>query len=412
MTARAATRAATAGRCRLIYFSSVPYASYAQRPHFMVQAFADQGFDAVLWIDPYPTRLPSLGDLRRVRKAAADVVHPVDPRVEVVRPRALPIEPLPLSGALNRLTAWRALGRRMEAFARGAGCCVLGIGRPSKLADWALRHVPHDRSFADVLDNFPAFYRGWSRRSMQRRMSAMLASVDDVYCSSSALADEVRRERADALTVLNGYSTAGLPEPSAAAQRNCIGYVGSIADWFDWPLVQALAEALPDVSIRLVGPEFVARPANLSANVELLGEVAQKDVAALVREFTVGLIPFRVNALTDGVDPIKFYEYRSLGVPVWSTAFGEMVHRGHADGVTQVTSGSDWRALWNDARTAVISAEEVASFRREVDWSRRFDPMIERSHPALVKSKAEAGVDRLQMSQPPSRPQPPVIRER
>ncbi|MBI0329567.1 glycosyltransferase [Burkholderia plantarii] len=378
----------------------------------MVQAFANHGFDEVLWIDPYPTRLPSLGDLRRVRKAAAEVAHPVDPRVEVVRPRALPIEPLPLSGTLNRLTAWRAVGRRMDTFARGAGHCVLGIGRPSKLADWALRHVPHDHSFADVLDNFPAFYRGWSRRSMQRRMRAMLASVDDVYCSSSALADEVRRERADALTVLNGYSTAGLPEPSSAEQRNCIGYVGSIADWFDWPLVQTLAEALPDVPIRLVGPEFIARPAGLPANVELLGEVAQQDVAALVREFTVGLIPFRINALTDGVDPIKFYEYRSLGVPVWSTAFGEMVHRGHADGVTQVTSGSDWRALWDDARTAAISAEAVASFRREVDWSRRFDPMIERSHPALVKSKPPAGIDMLQTSQPPSRPQPPVIRER
>ncbi|MBN3754423.1 glycosyltransferase family 1 protein [Paraburkholderia sp. Tr-20389] len=364
----------------------------------MTKAFADNGFDEIRWIDPYPTRLPVLSDLKRLRKGSADVTHPVDPRVGVVRPTALPIEPLPMSGVVNRLAVWRAVCDQLKTFAGGADHCVLGIGRPSKLADWALRHVPHDRSFVDVLDNFPAFYRGVSSLSMRVRLRALLENVDDIYCSSSALAADVRCRRPDAVTILNGYPTAGLPAPSEAGQRRVIGYVGAIADWFDWPLVQSLAEALPDVPVRLIGPEFVERPANLPANIELIGEVQQERIAAMVQEFAVGLIPFRINTLTAGVDPIKFYEYRSLGVPVWSTAFGEMRHRDHADGVTHIAPGSMWRALWDSARTGVSTARDIASFRLEVDWSRRFAPMLARSQFAAAQSKQKAGIHGLPLS--------------
>jgi hypothetical protein len=363
----------------LIYFSPVPYASYAQRPHYMAKAFADNGYDDILWIDPYPTRLPSVADFRRLRMRKAEFAFPVDERIHVIRPSALPIEPLPMSGIFHRFVMWRDVCDRIMAFANGTDHCVLGVGRPTKLAEWALRHVPHGRSFADVLDNFPYFYGGVSRLSMRMRLRELLRMVDDVCCSSTALALEVRRARPDVVTVLNGYSTASLPEPSSAGQRHCIGYVGMIADWFDWPLVRAIATALPHVPIRLFGPEFIARPANLPANIELLGEVPQEGVADIVKEFAAGLIPFRINALTAGVDPIKFYEYRSLGVPVWSTAFGEMLYRNGTHGVTHISHDSDWSELWDGARAHVGRCEEIASFRRSVDWSRRFDPILARS---------------------------------
>jgi glycosyltransferase involved in cell wall biosynthesis len=366
---------------RLIYFSSVPYASYAQRPHFLVAAFLDEGFDSVLWVDPYPTRFLALADFarlgQRTEEADSTARHP---RIHVVRPTALPIEPLPMSGCLNHLIAWRPIRAQLLDYARGARHCVLAVGRPSKLAEWALKHVPHSRSFVDVLDNFPAFYRGVSRVSMMARLRAVCERVTDVYCSSSAIAADVSRIRSDAFVVLNGYSTDALPEPSPADRRRYIGYVGSIATWFDWPLVCSLASALPDVTVRLIGPEFVPRPANLPTNIEFLGERPQGEIADFVREFAVGLIPFRINDLTSGVDPIKFYEYRSMGVPVWTTTFGEMMRRGDADGVSHITSRTEWRRLWRDVRAAAVPGfDEIASFRTTVSWEQRFAPILARS---------------------------------
>jgi hypothetical protein len=369
---------------RLVYFSSVPYASYAQRPHFMVDAFVNGGFDSVLWIDPYPTRLPAIADLRRGRSRSTPAGRADDARIKVLRPRALPIEPLPGSGIVNHVVAWRTLCAQMLEFANETQHCVLAIGRPSKLAQWALTHIPHARSFADILDDFPAFYRGLSKISMRARLRAVCQCVTDVYCSSSKLAEDLRKLRHDVLIVLNGYSTQQLSEPSNVQARRYVGYVGTIAEWFDWPLVCSLALALPDVTIRLVGPEFVSRPASLPANIEFLGELPNSRIANIVNEFAVGLIPFRITELTAGVDPIKFYEYRSMGVPVWSTSFGEMQSRGHEDGVTHISQKSNWRILWEQARAIPASQEEITSFRAQVDWGRRLDPVITRSRIAAT----------------------------
>lgn len=389
---------------RLIYFSSVPFASYAQRPHFMVDAFSEGGFDSVLWVDPYPTRFPAWTDLARVRSKGDAAPCSRSGSVKVIRPIALPIEPLPGSGFVNGLLGWREVRLELMSFARESEHCVLAIGRPSKLAQWALEHVPHARSLVDVLDNFPAFYRGLSKRSMQARLYAVCRRATDVYCSSSQIAEDVRKIREDAVVVLNGYSTDRLPEPSPAEQRRCIGYVGSIAEWFDWPLVCALAASLPEVTIRLIGPEFISRPSDLPPNIEFLGERPQPEIAHLVREFAVGLIPFVRNDLTAGVDPIKYYEYRSMGLPVWSTAFGEMQWRGPADGVSHVSRDTDWRKLWADNQSAAVpSLDAVTSFRREIDWGQRFAPIVARSRLASSEQVLQYGRPRQSAAVSPPR---------
>lgn len=372
---------------RLIYFSSVPFASYAQRPHFMVDAFTEGGFDSVLWVDPYPTRFPAWTDLVRVGSKSDAAPCPRSGSIKVIRPVALPIEPLPGSGFVNGVLGWRKIRAELMLFAREGEHCVLAIGRPSKLAQWALEHVPHARSLVDVLDNFPAFYRGLSKISMRARLHAVCRRATDVYCSSTQIAQDIGRIRSDAMVVLNGYRTHHLPEPSSVEQRRYIGYVGSIAEWFDWPLVCELAASLPEVTIRLVGPEFVSRPSDLPTNIEFLGARPQPEIPNLVREFAVGLIPFKVNELTEGVDPIKYYEYRSMGLPVWSTGFGEMRFRAAEQGVVHLTRDADWGRLWAQAREGATSLDATMSFRAEVDWSNRFEPIVARSRTAAPTAR-------------------------
>lgn len=359
---------------RLLYFSSVPYNSYAQRPHFMAIAFANARYD-VLWVDPYPTRLPNLSDLWRVRGRRRSVQHATN-SVRLYCPVALPIEPLPLGSLINHILCWPQVRQRLQDFITDGEHCVIGIGRPSALGTWALTSLPHQRSFIDVLDKFPEFYRGFSRISMARRLKAICLSVTDVFCSSTQLARDIRTVRRDALIVLNGYATDGLPEPSNPSFRTCIGYVGMIGHWFDWPLVREIASSLSNVTIRLIGPETVTRPVNLPLNIEFVGERPFTEVASLVREFAVGLIPFKINDLTEGVDPIKFYEYRSMGVPIWSTRFGEMRLRGMDDGVEVIHNGQNWQMLWHKTISTELNLGEILKFRKDISWTKRFDPIV------------------------------------
>jgi len=93
--------------------------------------------------------------------------------------------------------------------------------------------------------------------------------------------------------------------------------------------------------------------------------------------FDVGLIPFANNDVTAYVDPVKYYEYRALGLPVLSTRFGEMTHRGAADGVyfwDQLTSGDvNIASLTENAS----DKERTQEFCELNSWKRRFDPLAE-----------------------------------
>lgn len=370
--------ASVAERRSMVYLSAVPIGTYSQRPHFLAQACLDAGFDEVLWVEPYPTRLPQVADIRRQRMpASAQSPSALPAAVRALRVPALPIEPLPGGAMVNQALLWRGVRSEILRFVDRRPGTVIGVGKPSALAEWLVDARPHQRSFFDVLDNYPEFHQGRSRAATAERFARLLARCTDVYCSSTSLLRMLAPRRPDAVRILNGYASAALPPPSPLSMRDCIGYVGTIGRWFDWGLVVEIAHALPEVPLVLVGPEFIDRPSDLPANIALVGEVPQAQIAPYLARFRAGLIPFLLNDLTDKVDPIKYYEYGCMGIPCWSTPFGEMQPRGRADGVEQVASGIDWRALWARASQADASPDAIAHFRHACAWEQRFAPMLQ-----------------------------------
>ena len=360
---------------RLVYFSPVPAASYAQRPHFMVEAWLEQGIEEVLWIDPYPSRLPNLGDLRRRGGAASEASF--DTRVRVVRVPALPIEPLPGGALVNRRLLWKEVLRALDDFSSPRPV-VLGIGKPCALSRIALAEVPAVFRFYDAMDDFPEFHRGLSQRSVRRHEDAIAAGVDLVVCSSTSLANKFASRGHRVERILNAYPMAGLADKSPLAKQpiadgsTICGYVGCLGGWFDWPLVLELASQLAAVQFELIGPCAVPAPRRLPANVRLLPECSREQAVTFARRFTAGLIPFRLNRLTAGVDPIKFYEYRGLGLSVLTTRFGEMNQREHEPGVFFLERPDGFANVARAAFAYRSQPAEVAAFHRAHDWRSRF----------------------------------------
>lgn len=358
---------------QLIYFSPVFWKSFRQRPHFMVAHFLAAGGRRVLWVDPYPNRLPRLADLRR-SAGLHDQRTGLPDGLECLSPPALPIEPLPGGSRLNRLLLWRGLRRRLAEFA-AAGDTLIGIGRPSRLALAALTEVPHAASFFDAMDDFPEFYAGLSRRSMARVEALVAARVDRIWASSTRLLDKFAGPTPDGrvVKVFNAFDNGSMGPPAVTRpDRPTFGYVGTISDWFDWDLLVRLADALPHCRVQLVGPLFTSVPEKLPANVELLPPCPQAQVEAHLEGFSAGLIPFVGNPLTRGVDPLKYYEYRAKGLAVISSRFGEMAQRGRADGVFLADSGTDLAGLAAAALAYRAAPGELAAWRQRNDWSARF----------------------------------------
>lgn len=361
---------------KLVYLSPVPWRSISQRPHFFVQQALAQGISEVLWVEPYPGRLPVWQDVIPSRHAPEPAGLTTLSGLTVIGARLLPVEPLAPVFKLCNGRKLDALQRQITEFVAGAPA-MLVIGKPSRLAlDLACQ--PHWQArWFDAMDNYAAFYHGISRTSMAQLEQAVAAKVDKLLCSSHALADKFS-SYANVHLYLNAtadYMAKPVPvvEPPVAVGANrsplCFGYIGTISQWFDWQWLVTLAEQFPEATIKLIGPLKVLAPRNLPANIQLLPAVAHGEVPALLASFTAGLIPFIVNDITHYVDPVKYYEYAAAGLPVLSSEFGEM----------------PWHAAKSPAvyMAAIPERDEITAFlakpvlAQQVTWQQRFSGLFE-----------------------------------
>ena len=175
-------------------------------------------------------------------------------------------------------------------------------------------------------------------------------------------------------SLLNHPRTKPLP-----AKRNVIGYIGAIQEWFDVDAIRLAALSLPDQQFLLYGKaENSLALKNLQLpNVRLMGEVEFSDVARVLSEFDVGLIPFVVNDLTLSTNPIKIYEYFAFGIPVVSAALPEVTRFGDL-----VYIADSPAAFARQARTALLEQSgTLESRRREIasreTWGHRALGLLE-----------------------------------
>ncbi|MGV1793254.1 hypothetical protein [Rhizobium sp. A37_96] len=359
---------------RLVYLSPVPWASFAQRPHKFAEWFHARTGGQVLWIDPYPTRLPKMVDFKR--RAAPQTNRPTDLHswINVIRPAAMPIEPLPALSSLNRLL-WAPIFSQVKDFVQDSDTLV-AVGKPSLLANLLVAQHPHVPSLYDAMDEFPAFYSGLSKAVMTRREISLVRKCRHLWVSSTRLRQQWSKIRPDLKFVPNGLEPAvftGRSKTVNAERRKIFGYIGTIAKWFDWDWVIKLATTRPDDIVRLIGPLFVPAPESLPANIQLLPPCAHEEAMRAMADFDVGIIPFKRSPLTASVDPIKYYEYRALALPVISTDFGEMSLRREAEGTFISRGLDDIEELARGALLHQDSQEFAPAFITANSWSQRFD---------------------------------------
>ena len=158
---------------------------------------------------------------------------------------------------------------------------------------------------------------------------------------------------------------AGLPTP-------VVGYVGAISSWLDQEALADLAKARPDWSIVLIGPvDTDVTMIKQFNNIIFLGKKDYRDLPRYIKGFDVCVIPFKINALTVGVNPVKLYEYLAAGKPVVSTALPEV--RQFAPLVSIAENSKDFVALvteevMTDSREKRLLRVKTAS---ENSWEAR-----------------------------------------
>jgi len=109
----------------------------------------------------------------------------------------------------------------------------------------------------------------------------------------------------------------GLPTP-------IIGFWGLIHEWIDIDLIYLVASQRPQWSFVLIGKTGVDCCAlKKLSNIHLLGVRSYDTLPAFAKGFSVGIMPFKINRLTENVNPIKLREYLAAGLSVVSTPLAE-----------------------------------------------------------------------------------------
>lgn len=290
----------------------------------------------VLWLNSIATRSPkagSGGDWRRIlRKVSGFLRGPVHVAdgLWVYTPLVLPFHQNRVAVALNRLilrTCVLRAARRLEM-------------RHIQLWTW----LPSSASYLGSFDEELRVYYctdAWSEFSSvngpatERSIEELARKSDVVFATSRLLVDRLQSWNPNTKLASHGvdhdlFSRAldpTLPEPEdiKLLSRPIIGYYGLIEEWLDLDLIEFLARRNPTWSIVLLGKECVDT-SNLRAlpNVHLLGRKRHSELPNYCRQFAAGIIPHRVNALTQHMNPIKLREYISAGLPVIATDLPEV----------------------------------------------------------------------------------------
>jgi glycosyltransferase involved in cell wall biosynthesis len=137
-----------------------------------------------------------------------------------------------------------------------------------------------------------------------------------------------------------------LPRPAELAPavgRKIIGYTGNIESRIDYELLKKVIEYHTDKFIVMVGPVTTPEHKTIGLmdypNVIMTGSKKIDELPYYLQYFDCALIPFKKNALTKSIYPLKINEYLAAGRPVVATdfsediqSFGDVIYIGHSHG--------------------------------------------------------------------------------
>lgn len=98
-----------------------------------------------------------------------------------------------------------------------------------------------------------------------------------------------------------------------------VGYYGVLREVVDIPLLEFIADALPNYSFVFIGNVWDAQGIEglqNRKNVHMLPAVPHSELPLYLSQFDVALIPYKVNEYTQGTFPNKLFEYFSFLKPV------------------------------------------------------------------------------------------------
>ncbi len=241
----------------------------------------------------------------------------------------------------ERLSTW-LLSRRLRRTTHR-------LGRPEAIVYTLPQYAGVAEAFPDAFQVYYAydgyrFYGGWNAEQIDALEKRILGSCDVAFAISHQLAEDLRQKTQTPVfyspnavsesfvSALAGPPAEKPPELQGLAGK-IVGCVGQISGaGYDWPLIEALADAVPEANFVFIGPLLEGLRGSQAEvgrvfqkpNVRWLGPRPHSDLPKYISAFDVCFGPYQVNAIKNRSSPLRMYDYLCTNKPVLFTPIHEV----------------------------------------------------------------------------------------
>ena len=377
----------------VLCISSIDWDFIWQGHQEIMSTLAAQGH-RVLFLENTGVRSPKLSDLPRLRQRIRNWWRSTRgfreerPNLFVYSPIVVPLPYSSIARWINRTLLIQSIRRWMRA---------VGFGRP---VVWTFLPTPLAHELIDQLDPLLTIYyciddlasSSPEARRIAASEVAMFKRANLVFVTS----EKLRARAALASTKVHffpfgvryqSFEDARLaarnpPADIASLRRPIVGYVGGMHQWIDQDLVADVARRLPDVTFVFVGPpQCDLSRLEQCSNITLLGGKPHSELPSYIREFDIGIVPYKLSDYTSNVYPTKLNEYLSMGIPVVATDLIEINRFNDRHGsIIEVAKSPAEFAAAIDRALATAASEPAVARRIEVarsnSWQARIATML------------------------------------
>ncbi|TZE83594.1 glycosyltransferase [Calorimonas adulescens] len=160
------------------------------------------------------------------------------------------------------------------------------------------------------------------------------------------------------------------PPKDIPTGKPIVGFIGALSTWLDWDIIRDTVVSNPSYNFVFIGPKYSEFSVPFKAqNAFFLGRKEYIQLPQYLQYMDVCMIPFKITEMTEGSDPIKFFEYMSAGKPVVSTPLPEIISSGLAYIAEDTASFS--KMIGRALREKDFNIEKRIEFARKNSWANR-----------------------------------------
>ena len=193
-----------------------------------------------------------------------------------------------------------------------------------------IEYIPEDYAGCLIYDCIDDHEQMCHNKDMRERVirdeETLLRRGDIVIVSSKRLLQKKERVCNKKLNLVrNGTSFTKIYDVKEAhlKKQYVVGYIGTIAEWFDHNLIEQSAQMHTELEYHLIGP--CVTPNQIQNNKIIYdGIVEHSRLYLYVRDYDCMIMPFIVNEVVEAVDPVKLYEYIAFGKCIVSVYYEEL----------------------------------------------------------------------------------------